>query len=679
MSLPLTIKQHAAVLRSELNEHGYRYHVLSAPSIPDAEYDRLFRELEHLERDYPDLIDPQSPTQRVGDEVQKGFREIEHLQPMLSLDNAFNKEELKAFDQRIHQRLGNDEPIEYICEPKLDGVAINLTYQQGILKQAATRGDGHVGEDITSNIRTIAQIPLKLRGNEHPELIEIRGEVYITKAGFTALNHQAKAAGEKIFINPRNAASGSLRQLDPKITTKRPLAFFCYGTGNVVGGKLPEKQADILYQLREWGLPINSELQIVLGIEGCYQYYQNMAPKRSALAYEIDGVVYKVNAIKLQQILGYSTRAPRWAIAHKFPAQEELTLLEEIEFQVGRTGVITPVARLKPVFVGGATISNATLHNMEEVLRKDIHIGDTVIVRRAGDVIPEVVAAIKERRPQQSQAIESPKHCPSCDSPLVKITGEVAIRCMNGLACPAQLKESIRHFASRGGMNIEGLGDKIIEKFLLEKLIANVADIYTLKFEGIAPLEGMGEKSANNLLAAIHKSKQTHFAKFLYALGIPQVGVATAQTLAQYFTNLEMLKNAEQNTLQEVPDIGPIVAEEIAAFFSQSSNLNLIQRLLDLGVFWPEGELKPRVEGPLSGQVFILTGTLKSMSREQAKAKLTALGVKLTESVSRKTHCLITGDNPGSKLAKAEALNIKILDENGFLELINQYEGQYAS
>lgn len=670
MPAPFAIKQRVTTLRSELNEHSYRYHVLSAPSIPDAEYDHLFRELEQLERDHPELIDPQSPTQRVGDEIQQGFREIEHLQPMLSLDNAFSQQELEAFEQRIQQRLGNNEPIEYICEPKLDGVAINLTYQQGILKQAATRGDGKVGEDITSNVRTIAQIPLKLRGNKYPELIEVRGEVYISKAGFAKLDG---------FVNPRNAASGSLRQLDPRITAKRQLAFFCYGVGSVKNGKLPNKQSEILYQLRDWGFPVNSETQVVIGAKSCSHYYQSLAKKRTLLGYEIDGVVYKVNAIKLQQILGYSTRAPRWAIAHKFPAQEELTLLEEVEFQVGRTGVITPVARLKPVFVGGATVSNATLHNMEEVLRKDLHKGDTVIVRRAGDVIPEIVAAIKERRPQQSQAIETPKHCPSCGEPLVKITGEVAIRCMNGLACPAQLKESIRHFTSRKGMNIEGLGDKIIEKFLSEKLIANLADIYRLKFEQIAPLEGMGEKSASNLLAAIHKSKQTSFPKFLYALGIPQVGVVTAQALAQHFASLDHLKNADLNILQTVPDIGPIVAEEIAAFFSQSSNLNLIQRLLDLGVSWPESHLKPRTEGPLLGQIFILTGTLKSMSREQAKTKLTALGAKLTESVSGKTNYVIIGENPGSKLTKAKALGIKIMHEEEFLSLIHQWEVNHVN
>lgn len=670
MPVSPVIKQCALRLRIELNEHSYRYHVLSAPTIPDAEYDRLFRELEQLERDHPELIDPQSPTQRVGDEVQQNFREIEHRQPMLSLDNAFNEEEIKAFEQRIQQRLGNDEPIEYICEPKLDGVAVNLTYEQGILQQAATRGDGQVGEDITSNIRTIPQIPLKLRGNQHPRLLEVRGEVYISRAGFAKLDG---------FVNPRNAASGSLRQLDPKITAKRPLAFFCYGTGSIENGQLPNKQSDTLYQLRDWGFPVNPETQVVTGVEACYQYYQRLAKKRAFLGYEIDGVVYKVNAIKLQQLLGYSSRAPRWAIAHKFPAQEELTLLEEVEFQVGRTGVITPVARLKPVFVGGATISNATLHNMEEVSRKDIRKGDTVIVRRAGDVIPEIVAAVKERRPQQSLRIQAPEHCPSCGAPLVKITGEVAIRCMNGLACPAQLKESIRHFASRGGMNIEGLGDKIIEKFLSEKLIANVADIYTLKTEQISPLDGMGEKSAHNLLAAIHKSKQTRLAKFLYALGIPQVGTATAQALAQHFPNLDQLKNAEQSSLQAVPDIGPIVAEEIAAFFSQSSNLKLIQGLLDLGLSWPAEEPKVKTAGLLSGQTFVLTGTLQSMPREEAKAKLAALGAKLSEAVSRKTHCVIIGENPGSKLNKAKTLGIKIIEEEEFLSLINQGEGYHVN
>ena len=663
-SAPINIKQRTADLRSKLSQYSYEYYVLNKPSVPDSEYDRLFQELQNIEKNYPEFISPQSPTQRVGAQPEQSFKEAEHTQPMLSLDNAFTKEDLLAFDQRVHQRLllPNDHPIEYLFEPKLDGVAVNLTYHKGILQQGATRGDGRVGEDITHNIRTIGQIPLQLRGTGHPDFIEIRGEVYIPLASFEKIRGQ--------FINPRNAASGSLRQLDPRITAERPLAFFCYGIGFVEGGFL-DTQADILDQLKKWGLPINPEIRIMVGIENCYNYYETLAKKRPELAYEIDGLVYKVNNIKFQEILGYSTHAPRWAIAHKFPAQEELTVLESVEFQVGRTGVITPVARLKPVFVGGATISNATLHNKEEVLRKDIRIGDTVVIRRAGDVIPEVVSKIIERRPESSQIIEFPVVCPSCGSPIIKIQGLVAMRCLNGLACPAQLKESIRHFTSRAAMDIEGFGDKIIEKLLTEKLIKGVADLYTLELNKLACLEGLGEKSANNLLAALDESKTTTLSKFLYALGIPQVGTATAQALAGYFGSLEAIQNADEISLQKVLDIGPIVAKEISLFFGQDYTRNLIKLLKKQGINWPEGNLQAQGRQPLLGQTFVLTGTLQSMTREQAKEKLSVLGAKLSESVSNKTSGVITGENPGSKLKKAERLGVKIIKENEFLELIN--------
>jgi DNA ligase (NAD+) len=665
----LAIDKRIKKLREQLQEHNYQYYVMDNPIISDAEYDRLFRELQKLESEYPQFISPDSPTQRVGAKSLKSFSEVKHQIPMLSLENCFNEKELIAFDKRIKQRLEVNTDIEYCCEPKMDGLAVSILYQKGVLKQAATRGDGEVGEDITQNVRTIAAIPLRLHGENFPDVLEVRGEVYISKQGFEKLNAYAIKHDEKIFANPRNAAAGSLRQLDPKITASRPLEIFCYGVG-VVSEKLPKLHSELLEDLRRWGLRINPEVNVVKGIEACSDYYKKLEKKREGLSYEIDGVVFKVNHLKLQEQLGFVSRAPRWAIAYKFPAQEETTKVLAIEFQVGRTGVLTPVARLKPVSVSGVTVSNATLHNLDEAWRKDVRIGDTVIVRRAGDVIPEVVAVVSKLRPHGAKPVTLPTHCPICHSEVIKPTGEVAALCTGGLYCQAQVMQSIIHFASRRAMNIEGLGDKIVELFLTQKLIHDVSDIYNLKADEIAALERMGEKSAENLINAIEKSKKATLPRFLYALGIHQVGEATALNLANYFGSLEKIMHADEEKLQGVVDIGPIVAAEIAGFFRQKHNRDLIEKLRRLGVHWKEGSAK-KISKVLEGKTFVITGTLSSMSRDEAKEKLQALGAKVSGSVSSKTSYVVVGEDPGSKYTKAQELGVKILDEDEFLRLIS--------
>lgn len=668
--IPKHVIKHVLELKHLLQEYSYHYYVLSTPLVPDAEYDRLFRELQDLEKKYPQLITLDSPTQRIGEKPLTAFAQVRHTIPMLSLDNAFTTEEVLAFDKRVHDRLDLSENLAYVCEPKIDGIAVSLVYENGLLVRAATRGDGSVGEDISQNVRTILSVPLQMRGKHYPRLLEVRGEVFMPLAGFKEFNKKAVQEGSKVFVNPRNAAAGSLRQLDPHITAMRPLDIFCYAVGEVVDGELPNNHYAILGKLNEWGFKINPEIAVANNVSGCLNYYNNMMQKRTKLPYEIDGVVYKVNDLKQQERLGFIARAPRWAVAHKFPAQEELTRVVQIEFQVGRTGTLTPVARLEPVFVGGATVSNATLHNIDEVWQKDVRVGDTVIVRRAGDVIPEIVGVVKERRPSVTKPVELPRHCPVCGAEVVRVAGESAARCSGGLYCSAQRKESIKHFAGRGGMDIRGLGDKLVEQLVDHGIINNVADLYALHLEQLAVLERMGEKSATNLLDALAKSKQTTLSHFIYALGIREVGEATAQILAEYFTDLEALMNASEEELQQISAIGPVVAKHITTFFRQQHNRELIKKLLEFGINWPVIKKHSQRVSPLAGQIFVLTGTLSNMTRDEAKNRLQKLGAKISESVSGKTAYVVAGSDPGSKLTKAQQLNVKIIGEDELSSLL---------
>lgn len=667
------IKYKIRVLQDTLNEHNYRYHVLDQPTIPDAEYDQLYRELQQLESEYPGMITPDSPTQRVGDKPLDHFKQVTHKIPMLSLDNVFNETELKAFDTRVKQRLGVTHDIEYVCEPKLDGVAISLLYQEGFLVLAATRGDGLVGEDVTQNVKTIAAIPLKLRGHGYPTVLEVRGEVVMPKTAFEKLNSRAVISGEKIFANPRNAASGSLRQLDSRITAKRFLSFYAYSVGFFEGGHLPEDHFSLLHKLKGWGLPVIDLIQCGMGERACVQFYEVIVEQRDYLPFEIDGVVYKVNSFKEQERLGFVSRSPRFAVAHKFPAQEKMTVLNAVEFQVGRTGAVTPVARLAPVVVGGVTVSNATLHNFDELGRKDVRVGDTVIVRRAGDVIPEVVNYLPEKRPKGAKRIVIPHHCPVCGSDVIKPEGEAVARCMGGLYCRAQLCETIRHFTSRKALDIEGLGDKLVELLVTQKIINDVTGLFTLAHLTLANLPRMGVKSADNVLQAIEASKTTTLPRFLYALGIRGVGEATAKALAQHYGELEPIMHAPQESLQEVPDIGPIVAEQIHAFFAQTHNVELIHRLITQGVHWSKIK-KIKTASALSGKIFVLTGTLARMTREEAKEKLQALGAKVSGSVSSKTDYVVAGEGAGSKLLKAQELNVTVIDEITFLKMMDSLD-----
>ncbi|MBI3773559.1 MAG: NAD-dependent DNA ligase LigA [Gammaproteobacteria bacterium] len=664
-SIEAQIKQ----LRDEINYHNYLYYVLDAPEIPDAEYDRLLRNLQQLETAHPELITSDSPTQRIGAKPVKEFGEVKHRLPMLSLDNAFSDEEVKDFDRRVRERLGVDW-VEYTAEPKLDGLAVSIRYEDGILVQAATRGDGVTGEDVTHNVRTIPSIPLKLFGKDYPKLLEVRGEIYMPKHGFEELNRCAREKGEKEFANPRNAAAGSLRQLDPRITATRSLAFYCYGVGDVQDGKLPADHYSMLKQLREWGIRVSPEIKRVKGVTALLDYFKAIGDQRVNLEYDIDGVVYKVNRLDQREELGFVARAPRWAVAHKFPAQEEMTTVLDIEVQVGRTGAITPVARLEPVFVGGVTVSNATLHNEDEVRRKDVRIGDTVIVRRAGDVIPEVASVVLSRRPSNARIFQMPDKCPICGSEVIKPEGEAIARCTGGLFCSAQRKEAIRHFASRRAMDIEGLGEKLIDQLVEKNLIEDIADLYSLTVDQVAGLERMAEKSAMNLIDALEHSKQTTLPRFLYAIGIREVGEATAQTLAQHFGSLEAIEQASEEQLQETPDVGPVVAAHIHAFFKQRHNLEVIEKLRRTGVHWPTMPKRAVAQQPLAGKTFVLTGTLMSLTRDEAKEKLQSLGAKVAGSVSKKTDYVVAGAEAGSKLAKAEELGIPILEEDEFLKLL---------
>lgn len=669
-AIPQSAIDTVTALQQQLNEHAYRYYVENEPTITDEAYDQLFRELQTLETTYPELITSDSPTQRVGASPLSQFETVTHKKPMLSLDNVFDESSFMAFYSRLQQRLGMTVPIQMMCEPKLDGVAISLRYESGVLTQAATRGDGAVGEDVTQNVRTIAAIPLRLRGRDYPDTLEVRGEIYMPKAGFEAYNERARNHHEKTFVNPRNAASGSLRQLDPNVTARRPLAFFAYAVGDVSGDLRVNKQSTILETLKAWGLPIADQRSVADSADDCLTYYQHTMAIRDSLPFEIDGVVFKVNALSIQDKLGFVSRAPRWAIAHKFPAQEKMTELCDIELQVGRTGAVTPVARLKPVFVGGVTVSNATLHNFDEVARKDIRVGDVVIVRRAGDVIPEVVAPVIEQRPEQTQKIKIPTHCPVCGSDVIKPAGEAIARCMGGLYCHAQLCESIKHFASRKAFDIDGLGDKLVELLVEKKLINNVSDLFQLNPVELAQLPRMGVKSAENLIGAIKKSQSTTLAKFLYALGIRGVGEATARQLALHFKTLDALFDASMDALQQVDDIGPIVAAHIVGFLGQAHNAALIHELITAGVTWPLVSSAPEQAMPLSGKIIVLTGTLKTLTRDDAKHQLEALGAKISGSISKKTDYLVAGDSPGSKLEKATALGTAILDETRLLALL---------
>ncbi len=668
------IKHRIEKIKDELNQHNYRYYVLDAPTVPDAYYDQLFHELVELEKQNPSLVSPDSPSQRVGAAPLGAFSQIKHNVAMLSLDNVFDEKGFQAFDKRIKDRLNLSEQhnVSYVCEPKLDGLAISLRYENGLLISAATRGDGQTGEDITLNARTIASIPLKLLDENIPEVLEVRGEVLMSKAGFEALNNKARAEGEKVFANPRNAAAGSLRQLDSKITAKRPLEIFCYGLGEVRGFELPKKHSAIMKQLSQWGLRVNPLLQTVENPEGCQKYYQKILDQRDRLPYEIDGVVFKIDDLLLQQRLGFVARAPRWAIAYKFPAQEQLTELISVDFQVGRTGAITPVARLKPVNVGGVMVSNATLHNLDEIERLDIREKDTVIVYRAGDVIPKIVSVVMEKRPVDARKVTVPEVCPACGAKVERIESEAILRCSAPETCSAQQKEAIKHFVSRRAMDIDGLGDKIIEQLVDESLLKNAADIYQLKQEQLANLERLGEKSADNLLKAIEKSKSTTLPRFIFALGIREVGESTALNLAQHFGDIEKIIQATQAELEEVSDIGPVVAASIKNYFASSKNRILVERLLQAGIQWTAIVKKEAAKLVLAGKTFVLTGTLLALSRAEAKEKLQELGAKVASSVSPKTDCVVAGDAAGSKLTKAESLGIKIINEQEFIALLEK-------
>lgn len=664
-------KARIKVLTQLIRRYNKEYYLHDAPSVPDSEYDRLLRELQDLEQQFPDLLQLDSPSQRVGTKIDKKFSPITHKKPMLSLANAFTEDDLNAFYKRLHDKLklNTDETIEFACEAKLDGLAVSIRYERGVLVQAATRGDGRIGEDVTANIRTIKSIPLRLNGHSIPEVLEVRGEVFMLKKQFERLNHTAMEDGGKQFANPRNAAAGSLRQLDSRITAKRTLSFYAYDVGEIEGFKLTSHMQTLSF-LKELALPIMPDVKSVTNVDGLMQYYQSILAARGSLPYEIDGVVYKVNSFDLQQQLGFVSRAPRWAIAHKFPASEEMTQILGVDFQVGRTGAITPVARLQAVQVSGVMVSNATLHNMDEVKRKDVRIGDWVVVRRAGDVIPEVVKVIEEKRPATVTEVVLPESCPVCHSKIEHIEGEAVARCSGGLFCKAQRKQAIKHFASRKAMDIEGLGDKLIDQLLENNLIEHVDDLYRLNFDDLIQLERMAKKSAENLLQALTKSKQTSLAKFIYALGIREVGEATARSLAQYFTELVKIQQADSDSLQQVPDVGPVVAEHLVAFFKEPHNLKVIQSLLDAGMTWPKPDVPQQHTAYFYGKTVVLTGTLVTMTRDEAKQILLSQGAKVSGSVSKKTDFVIAGTEAGSKLTKAEKLGVNVVDEQKFLALL---------
>jgi DNA ligase (NAD+) len=689
--LKTSARQRVTELHQQINQYNYQYYVLDQPTVPDAEYDRLMRELVTLEKQYPELKTLDSPSQKVGGQPLKSFTQVQHQLPMLSLDNVFSEEEWLAFVKRIKDRLNASvdmDKVAFCAEPKLDGLAVNLRYESGILVQAATRGDGSTGENITENVRTIKCIPLKLQGNDYPTILEVRGEVFMPKASFNALNERALKKGEKTFANPRNAAAGSLRQLDSKITAQRNLAFYAYGLG-FVGDKddsvesITNKNSDHpwlanshyqrLCQLKTLGLPMCPEVRLLKNSEQCTEFYQDILAKRDGLSYEIDGTVLKVDDIQLQKKLGFVARAPRWAMAYKFPAQEELTQVEAVEFQVGRTGAITPVARLTPVFVGGVTVSNATLHNQDEIARLGLKIHDTVIIRRAGDVIPQIVSVVLDKRGDNAVDIEFPKVCPVCHSPVAKAEGEAVLRCTAGLFCEAQRKEAIKHFASRKAHDIDGLGDKLVEQLVDEKLITTPADLFSLTEVQISTIERMGKKSARKLINSLEKAKNTTLAKFIYGLGIREVGEATANNLANHFLTLEGIQSASLEELKQVADVGEVVANNIINFFKEAHNLAVVSKLSEI-MSWPAIEQKTAVQQPLKDLTYVITGTLNQLGRSEAKAALQALGAKVSGSVSAKTDYLVAGEKAGSKLTKAQDLGVKILTEEDLLALLAEHQ-----
>ncbi|MBK7984288.1 MAG: NAD-dependent DNA ligase LigA [Candidatus Competibacter sp.] len=666
--------QRALELRAQLDQHNYRYYVLDEPAVPDAEYDRLFRELQALEVDYPELYDPTSPTQRVGGKALDRFEPVRHRVAMLSIrtETDIGPGGAKAFDAQVRRELGLGaaaEPVEYACELKFDGLAISLRYEKGRLVQAATRGDGETGEEVTQNVRTIKAVPLRLRGVA-PDVLEVRGEVYMSRPDFERYNARQRAASLPALVNPRNGAAGSIRQLDPTIAAKRPLSFFAYGLGETQGWEAPATHGEVLDALANWGLPVSDERAVARGAEGLSAFHRAVAAKRETLPFDIDGVVYKVNRLDWQRQLGFRTREPRWAVAHKFPAQEELTVVEAIEVQVGRTGAITPVARLKPVFVGGVTVTNATLHNADEVARKDVRVGDTVQVRRAGDVIPEVSGVVLERRPPEARPYAMPETCPVCGSRIERAAGEAVARCVGGLYCRAQRKETIRHFASRRALNIDGLGDKLVEQLIERELVRDPADLFSLDAGALAELERMGSRSAAKLVEALERAKTTTLARFLYALGIREVGESTALALAEHFGALDALLAVDEERLRHVPDVGSVVAAAIRAFFQEPHNLEIIARLRAAGVRWPETAPPASGDRTLAGKTVVLTGTLESLSRDQATARLRTLGAKVAGSVSKKTDYVVAGRDAGSKLDKARELGVTVLDELGLLALL---------
>ena len=682
MSIPARDRERADALRELLHHHAHRYYVLDDPEIPDAEYDRLFRELQDLEERHPELRTPDSPTQRVGGRVLESFAKVRHRVPMLSIRTETDIEASGArnFDARVRRELGlkeGDPPVEYVAELKFDGLAINLRYEHGQLVQAATRGDGEVGEDVTQNIRTIGQIPLRLHGKQVPPVLEVRGEVYMRRDDFERLNELQRdkiakgARNEKTFVNPRNAAAGAVRQLDPAIARQRPLSFFAYGWGEIEGGPAFATHHDVLKALQAWGLPVSDRVVVARGADALVANHQGVGRDRDSLPFDIDGVVYKVNSLALQKQLGFVTREPRWAVAHKFPAQEMVTTVEAIDIYVGRTGKLTPVARLQPVFVGGVTVTNATLHNEDEARRKDVRVGDHVIVRRAGDVIPEVVAVVPDKRAAGAVQFTMPRTCPVCGSAAVREEGEADYRCTGGLFCPAQRKQAILHFAQRRAVEIDGLGEKLVDQMVDAGVIRNLPDLYRLGLAKLVALERMGDKSAQNLLASLEKSKQTTLPRFLYGLGIRHVGESTARDLARHFGKLDGVMDASVEQLLEVPDVGPIVAESVHAFFRQPHNREVVEQLRAVGVTWEEGEPVAQVPRPLSGKTVVLTGTLPTLSRDEAKELLEAAGAKVAGSVSKKTSYVVAGAEAGSKLDKAQELGIPVLDEDGLRALLS--------
>ena len=661
----------AAELRELLNRYNHRYHALDDPEVPDAEYDRLMLELRGIENQYPQLVTDESPTQRVGTAPVSAFAAVRHRVPMLSLENAFSDDEARDFDRRVRERLENDRSIRYTAEPKLDGLAISALYENGKFVRGATRGDGESGEDITQNLKTIGALPLIVRAADIPKMLEVRGEVFMPIAGFKRFNQEATERGEKTYVNPRNAAAGSLRQLDPRMTAARPLDLFIYGIGYVEGGDLPKHHGQLLQLLRRWGFKICPESRVVESIDACLGYYREMGDARSKLPYQIDGVVYKVDDMDLQRQLGFISRAPRWALAHKFAAEEALTTVRQIEFQVGRTGALTPVARLEPVFVGGVTVSNATLHNMDELTRKDVREGDTVVIRRAGDVIPEVVRVLPERRVAGASPIELPATCPVCASAVVREDDQAVARCSGGRACAAQRREEIKHFASRRALDIQGLGDKLVDQLVERDWVRNAADLFLLEAAQLATLDRMGEKSAQKLQSFIARAKHTTLPRFLYALGIRDVGEATALGLAQYFGDVAALRRAPADEIQRIPDVGPVVARNVAAYFSDADNSAIVDRLLASGIDWPAVDAQ-RSSNAWAGHTFVLTGTLVAMTRDQAQQAILLRGGKVSGSVSKKTHYVVAGADAGSKLKKAQELGIRVLDESAFLGLLKK-------